>query len=62
MFQSKGRVLLLGDFNASVGKSEEVDDVIGIWGENTCNTNGNLLIELHQNCYLRVWNGRTVLS
>ena len=33
MFQSKGRVLLLGDFNARVGKSEDVDDVIGMFGE-----------------------------
>ena len=62
MFQSKGRVLLLGDFNARVGKSEDVDDVIGMFGENTYNSNGNLLIELLQNCNLMVCNGRTLLS
>ena len=62
MFQSKRRVLLLGDFNAWVGKSEDVDDVIGLFGENTCNSNGNLLIELPQTCNLMVCNGRTLLS
>ena len=36
MFQSKGRVLLLGVFNARVGKSEDVGNVIGMFGENTC--------------------------
>ena len=30
IFQSKGRVLLLGDFNARVGKNNDVDDVIGM--------------------------------
>ena len=34
MFQSKGRVLLLGDFNARVGKSNDLDDVYNwhVWG------------------------------
>ena len=52
MFQSKGRVLLLGDFNARIGKSIRVDDVIGMLGEASCNSNRtcNLLIELLQNC------------
>ena len=49
MFRSKGRVLLFGDFNARVDKSEDVDDVIGMLGENTCDSNGNLLLELLQN-------------
>ena len=62
MFQSKGRVLLLGDFNARVGKSNDVDDVIGIFGEASCNSNGNLLIELLQNCNLMICNGRTMLN
>ena len=44
MFQSKGRVVLLGDFNARLGKSDDVDDVIGMFGETTCSGNGNLLI------------------
>ena len=43
-YQQKGRVVLLGDFNARVGKSTNVDDVIGIFGEDTCNRSGNKLI------------------
>ena len=35
MFKSKGRVLLLGDFNARVGKSSDVIDVVGMFGEDT---------------------------
>ena len=31
-FQAKGRVLNLGDFDARVGKGDEVDDVIGFFG------------------------------
>ena len=62
MFQSKGRVVLLGDFNARVGKSDDVDDVIGMFGETTCNSNGNLLITLLPNCNLMICNGRTLLS
>ena len=38
---NKGQVVLLGDFNACVGKSVEVDDVIGMFGEDTCNASGN---------------------
>ena len=45
-FKQKGRVVLLGDFNARVGKSVDVDDVIGIFGEDFCNGNGNRLISL----------------
>ena len=40
-FKQKGRVVLLGDFNARVGKSVDVDDVIGMFGEDFCNGNGN---------------------
>ena len=62
MFHAKGRVLLLGDFNARVGKSNEVDDIIGMFGEASCNSNGNLLIELLHNCDLMICNGRTMLN
>ena len=34
--------MLLGDFNAKVGRSVEVDDVIGMFGEDTCNASSNL--------------------
>ena len=43
-FREKGRVVLLGNFNARVGRSVEVDDVIGMFGEDTCNASGNRLI------------------
>ena len=39
-FKQKGQVVLLGDINATVGKSV---DVIGMLGEDTCNGNGNRL-------------------
>ena len=54
--------MLLDNFNARAGKSEDVNDVIGMFGENTCNSNDNLLIELLQNCKLMVCNSRTLLS
>ena len=38
--KQKGRVVLLGDFNARVGKSVDVVDVIGMFGEDCCNGNG----------------------
>ena len=37
----KGKVVLLGDFNAGVGRSAQIDDVVGMFGENTCNASGN---------------------
>ena len=37
MLRFKGRVVLLGDFTARVGKSVEMDDVIGMFGEDVCN-------------------------
>ena len=32
-FKEKGKVVLLGDFNARVGRSVQIDDVIGMFGE-----------------------------
>ena len=43
--REKAKVVLLGDFNARVGKAAD-DDVIGKFGEDTCNTSGNKLISL----------------
>ena len=43
-FKQKGKFVLLGDFNTRVGKSSQVDDVIGMFGEDTCNASGNKLI------------------
>ena len=36
----KGKVMLLGDFNARVGTASEIDEVIGMFGEETSNNNG----------------------
>ena len=36
-FRQNGTVLQLGDFNARVGRSVDVDDVMGMFGEDTCN-------------------------
>ena len=57
-FKSKGRVLLLCDFNARVGKGLDSDDVVGSFGEEVCNSNGTKLIELMQQSYLVLWNNR----
>ena len=35
-FQQKGRVVFLGDFNARVGRSTDIVDVMGTFGEDTC--------------------------
>ena len=43
-FKQKGRVVLLGYFNARVLRSTDGNDVIRMFGEETCNTSGNKLI------------------
>ena len=40
-FRKKRKVVLLGDFNARVGRSTQLDDVVGMFGENICNVSGN---------------------
>ena len=35
-FREKGKVGLLGDFNARVGKAVDSDYVFGMFGEDTC--------------------------
>ena len=60
-FKEKGRVVLLGDFNARVGKSVEMDDVIGMFGEDTCNASGNRLISFLNEVELVVCNGRSLV-
>ena len=49
----------MGDFNARFGtcRSDDLDDVIGTFGES-----GNLLIRSLQNYNLMICNGRTLLS
>ena len=36
-----GEFHFLGDVNARAGKSNDMDDVIGMFEETTCNSNGN---------------------
>ena len=36
--------MLLGDFNARVGTASEIDEVIGMFGEETSNNNGEKLV------------------
>ena len=62
MFQSKGSVLLLKDFSARVGKSNDADNVNGTFGEASCNSNGILLIDLLHYCDLMICNGTTMLT
>ena len=50
-----------GAFNARVGRSSEVDDVIGMFGEETCNASGNKLISFLNEVELIVCNGRKLV-
>ena len=61
-FREKGKVVLLGDFNARVGKAVDDDDVIGKFGEDTCNASGNRLIFLLQHVELVACNSRELVS
>ena len=61
-FREKGKVVLLGDFNATVGKAADDDDVIGKFGEDTCNTSANKLISLLHEVELVTCNGRQLVS
>ena len=40
-FKVKGKVVLKGDFNVRVGRFIQIDDIIGTFGENTCNASEN---------------------
>ena len=53
---------MLGDFNARVGKAVDDDDVIGKFGEDTCNASGNKLISLLHEVELVACNGRQLVS
>ena len=60
-FKQKGKVVLLGDFNARAGRSSEVDDVIEMFGEETCNASGHNLISFLSEVELVVCNGRKLV-
>ena len=57
-FKQKGRVVLLGDFNARVGRSMDVDDVIGMFGEDTWNASSN---KFFNEMELVICNGRQLV-
>ena len=54
--------MLLGDFNARVGKSVEIDDVIGMFGEEMCNSSGNRLISFLNEVDPVICNSRKFVS
>ena len=61
-FREREKVVLLGDFNGRVGKAADDDDVIGRFGEDTCNASGNKLISLLHEVELVGCNGRQLGS
>ena len=58
LYRKKGKVVLLGDFNARVGRSADVDDVIGMFGEDASNASGNRLVSFLNEVEMVVCNGR----
>ena len=61
-FMEKRKVVLLGDFNARVGRSAQLDDVVGMFGENTCNASGNRLLSFLNEVELMICNGRKLVT
>ena len=61
-FREKGKVVLLGDFNAKVGRSVQIDDMIGMFGEDTCNGSENRLLSFFNEVELVICNGRKLVS
>ena len=61
-FKQKGRVVLLRDCNARVGMSVDVDDVISMFGEETCNASGNRLISFLNEVELVICNCRQLVA
>ena len=57
----EGQYCILGDFNARIGRSTDVDDVIGMFGEKTCNASGNKFISFLNEVELLSCNGRQLV-
>ena len=57
-FQSKGRIILLGDFNAHVGEGLDFNNIVGVYGKEVCDSDCSKLIELMQQLDLVMWNCR----
>ena len=60
-FREKGKVVLLGDLNVSVGRSVQIDDVIGMFGEDMCNSSGNKLLSFLNEVQVMICNGRKLV-
>jgi hypothetical protein len=56
---SRGSVLVMGDFNARVGRASGPAERIGMHGESTVNDNGRLLLSLLNTVNLYSLNART---
>ena len=61
-FRENGKVVLLGDFNARVGRSAQLDEVVGMFGENLCNVSGNRLLSFLNEVELMIGNRGTLVS
>ena len=62
IFKEKGKVMLLGDFNARVGTASEIDEDIGMFVEETSNNNGEKLVSFLTEVDLVSCNGRTFVT
>ena len=62
IFKEKGKVMLLGDFNARVGTASEIYVVIGMFGEEISNNNGEKLVSFLTEVDLVSCNGRTFVT
>ena len=54
--------MLLGDFNAREGTASEINEVIGMFGEETSNNNGEKLVSFLIEVDLVSCNGRTFVT
>jgi len=57
-YKRLGEVMLVGDFNARVGKANQPNDIIGQYGEEKRNTNGVEMLKFLGNNELRTLNDR----
>ena len=58
-FGKKEKTVLLGDLNARIGRSAQLD---GMFGENMCNASGSRLLSFLNEVELMICNGRTLVS
>ena len=58
-YKKQGEVMLVGDFNARVGKASRPDDIIGQYGEGKKNTNGVEMCKFLESNELKTLNDRS---